>query len=123
VKLSKRSSSLVATAIAAAMLMTACGGDEEPGGEGGAEAASGGTFSIYIGEPENPLVPGNTSESEGSQVLEALWTGLVQYGDDSSVQYTGVAESIESDDATTWTKPPKRRAAREPGAGKGEKVR
>src|SRR5215208_3801623 len=102
VKLSKRKSALVATAIAAAMLMTACGGSDD-NGDGGT-AAEGGSFSIYIGEPENPLVPGNTSESEGSQVIEALWTGLVQYSnEDGSVQYTGVADSIESDDATTWT--------------------
>jgi oligopeptide transport system substrate-binding protein len=103
VKFSQRRSALVAAGISAAMLLSACGGSDEPSGDGAAEGAGGGTFSIYIGEPENPLVPGNTSESEGSQVLEALWTGLVQYGDDSSVQYTGVAESIESDDATTWT--------------------
>jgi oligopeptide transport system substrate-binding protein len=102
VKLSKRSSALVATALAGAMLMTACGGSDDESGDSGA-AASGGTFSVYIGDPENPLVPGNTSESEGSQVLEALWTGLVQYGSDNSVKYSGVAESIESDDATTWT--------------------
>ena len=103
-KLSKRSSALVAAGITAAMMLSACGGsDEEPSGDGGTEASSGGEFSIYIGEPENPLVPGNTNESEGSQVVEALWTGLVEYGDDSSVQYTGVAESIESEDATTWT--------------------
>jgi oligopeptide transport system substrate-binding protein len=104
VKLSKRSSALVATTIVGAMLMTACGGsDDESGGDDSA-AQSGGEFSIYVGEPENPLVPGNTSESEGSQVIEALWTGLVQYSnEDGSVQYTGVADSIESDDATTWT--------------------
>ena len=102
-KLSKRSSALVATAIAGAMLMTACGGSDDSGDESSA-ASSGGSYSIYIGEPENPLVPGNTSESEGSQVIEALWTGLVQYSnEDGSVQYTGVADSIESDDATTWT--------------------
>jgi len=104
VKLSKRSSSLVATAIAAAMLMTACGGsddDEGSGTEGG--ESSGGTYSIYIGEPENPLVPGNTTESEGHQVIGALWTGLVEYAADGAVEYTGVAESIESDDNTTWT--------------------
>src|SRR5687767_5711263 len=86
VKLSKRRSALVAAGIAAAMMLTACGGSDETSNEGGT-AASGGSFSIYVGEPENPLVPGNTSESEGSQVIEALWTGLVQYGDDSSVQY------------------------------------
>jgi peptide/nickel transport system substrate-binding protein/oligopeptide transport system substrate-binding protein len=102
VKLSKRSSSLVATAIAAAMLMTACGGSDE-GGEDGGTAAGGGTFSMYIGEPENPLVPGNTSESEGDQVVNSLWTGLVSYTADGEIEYSGVAESIESADNTTWT--------------------
>jgi oligopeptide transport system substrate-binding protein len=101
VKLSKRSSALVAAGITAAMMLSACGGSDEPSGETAAEG--GGEFSIYIGEPENPLIPGNTTESEGSQVVDALWTGLVQYGDDASVQYTGVAESIESEDATVWT--------------------
>src|SRR5919107_5542118 len=66
-------------------------------------AATGGTYSIYIGEPENPFVPGNTTESEGHQVISALWTGLVEYATDGAVEYTGVAESIESEDNTTWT--------------------
>jgi oligopeptide transport system substrate-binding protein len=101
VKLSKRSSSLVATAVAAAMLMTACGGSDEEADSGA--GAAGGSFSIYIGEPENPLVPGNTTESEGHQVISSLWTGLVEYATDGEVQYTGVAESIESEDNTNWT--------------------
>lgn len=87
--------------------MTACSG----GGGNGAEAsdspnattASGGTFSMYIGDPEKPLVPGNTNESEGGQVVDALFTGLVTYGKNSELTWDGVAESIESDDATTWT--------------------
>jgi ABC-type transport system substrate-binding protein len=103
VKLSKRSGALVAAGLAGAMVLSACGGsDEKSGGDTGA-AATGGTFSIYVGEPENPLVPGNTSETEGSQVVDSLWTGLVKYGDDGAVKYTGVADSIESDDQTTWT--------------------
>jgi len=102
VKLSKRSSSLVATAIAAALLMTACGGSDDEGGEGGT-ASDGGTFSLYTGEPQNPLVPGNTTESEGDQIVNSLWTGLVTYADSGEVEYNGVAESIESDDNTTWT--------------------
>jgi oligopeptide transport system substrate-binding protein len=101
VKLSKRSSSLAATVIAAALLMTACGGGDE--GSGGATAEGGGTFSMYIGEPENPLIPGNTTESEGDQVVNSLWTGLVGYAKDGAVEYNGVAESIESDDNTNWT--------------------
>jgi ABC-type transport system substrate-binding protein len=99
--LSKRSSALVASGIAAAMTLTACGSSDETN-EGGTDA-SGGSFSIYIGDPENPLVPGNTTESEGHQVISSLWTGLVQYSTDGEVEYTGVAESIESEDNTTWT--------------------
>ena len=34
--------------------------------------ATGGTFSLYIGEPENPLIPSNTSETEGGQVVDAI---------------------------------------------------
>jgi oligopeptide transport system substrate-binding protein len=103
VKLSKRSSSLVATAIAAALVMTACGGSDDEGSEGESGAA-GGTYSIALySDPENPLVPSNTSESEGAQVLEALWTGLIQYAADGAVEYTGIAESIESEDSQTWT--------------------
>lgn len=102
-KLSKRSSSLVATAIAAALVMTACGGSDDEGSEGESGAA-GGTYSIALySDPENPLVPSNTSESEGAQVLEALWTGLIQYAADGAVEYTGIAESIESEDSQTWT--------------------
>ena len=100
-KLTKRKTALVATAIAGAMLMTACGGSDNGGG--GGSASDGGSYSIYIGEPENPLIPGNTTESEGNQVIYALWTGLVQYDDQGKVEYSGVADSIESDDATTWT--------------------
>jgi ABC-type transport system substrate-binding protein len=103
VKLSKRSGALIAAGLAGTMVLSACGGSEDNSGGDTGTDASGGTYSIYIGEPENPLVPGNTTESEGAQVVEALWTGLVAYDEDGAVQYTGVAESIESDDNTTWT--------------------
>jgi oligopeptide transport system substrate-binding protein len=104
VKLSKRSGALIAGGMTAAMVLSACGSEEEGGGGDGTGAeATGGTYSIYIGEPENPLIPGNTTESEGHQVISSLWTGLVEYSTDGQVEYTGVAESIESDDNTTWT--------------------
>jgi peptide/nickel transport system substrate-binding protein/oligopeptide transport system substrate-binding protein len=98
--LSKRSSSLVATAVAAALLMTACGSDEG-GDEGG--ASEGGTFSLQIAEPQNPLVPGNTTEQSGDRVVNALWTGLAKFDEDNNLEYTGVAESMESEDNVVWT--------------------
>ena len=103
-RLGKRSAALIGAGIAGAMVLSACGSEEpaEEGTEGG-EAATGGTASIHINEPENPLVPGNTTESEGSQVVKSLWTGLVNYAENGEVEYTGVAEEITSEDNTTWT--------------------
>jgi ABC-type oligopeptide transport system substrate-binding subunit len=103
--LGKRSAALIGAGIAGAMVLSACGGEEasdEPG-TGSEEAASGGTYTLAVNNPENPLVPGNTTESEGAQITKALWTGLVEYAEDGEVEYTGVAESIESEDNTNWT--------------------
>ncbi|MGY1710120.1 ABC transporter substrate-binding protein [Geodermatophilus sp. SYSU D00758] len=88
---------LVATVAAGLLLLSACGG-ADPAGPVPPEAVS-----IAIGEPVRPLVPGDTVEEYGSQVVGSLWTGLVEYGADGAVGYTGVAESVDSPDNTTWT--------------------
>jgi ABC-type transport system substrate-binding protein len=103
VKLNKRNSALVATALAGAMLLSACGGGSDDDSSGSGSGDGGGTFTAYIGEPKSPLVPGNTTESEGAKVIAALWTGLVGYSPEGEVEYTGVAESIESEDNQNWT--------------------
>jgi oligopeptide transport system substrate-binding protein len=103
VKLNKRPGAL-AMALAGAMLLSACGGGDDNGSGDSASSSGGGEFSIYIGDPENPLIPGNTTETEGGQVVDTLWTGLVTYDPDTSeATFDGVAESIESEDQTTWT--------------------
>jgi len=106
VQLNSRRVRFAAPLLALALGAAACGGsDGGTGTEGGGdEGASGGTFSLYIGEPENPLIPGNTSETEGGQVLDALFTGLITYNPETAeAQFDGVAESIESEDNTNWT--------------------
>jgi oligopeptide transport system substrate-binding protein len=104
VKLGKRNAALIGAGIAGAMVLSACGGsDDGDGGNEGGEAATGGSYSLAVNNPENPLVPGNTTESEGAQVIKALWTGLIEYAEDGEAQYTGIAESIESEDNVTWT--------------------
>ena len=101
---SKRSAALIATGLSGALVLSACGGGDSGSGGGGGGGEGGGTFSVALySDPENPLVPGNTTESEGAQVIESLWTGLVEYAPDGAVEYTGVAESIESEDNTNWT--------------------
>ena len=100
---------LSAALLTLALGAAACGGggdegETEGGGGASSEGAVGGDFSTYIGEPENPLIPTNTSETEGGQVVDALFTGLVEYSPDTTeMQMTGVAESIESEDSKTWT--------------------
>jgi len=113
VQFSTRRARLVTPLLALALGAAACGGggsSDTPAASGSssagapAEGAPGGIFSVYIGEPENGLVPGNTSESEGAQVVDALWTGLVTYDvETSELQYNGVAESITGADPSNWT--------------------
>ena len=104
-RLGKRSAALIGAGIAGAMVLSACGGssDDEGSGSTEGEGAAGGTYTMAVNNPENPLVPGNTTESEGAQIVKAIWTGLVQYAADGAVEYTGVADTIESDDNTHWT--------------------
>jgi ABC-type transport system substrate-binding protein len=106
VKLSKRRSAFVAAGLSGALLLSACGGGgDDDSGSGGGEGggATGGTFSVYTSEPENPLVPGDTTEQNGDRIVNALWTGLVKFTEEGEVDYSGVAESIESEDNQTWT--------------------
>lgn len=63
-----------------------------------------GMFSVYLGEPQRPLVPGNTTETEGSKIIEAVWTPLVTFDVQSkAVTYDGAAASVTSDDNVRWT--------------------
>ena len=63
-----------------------------------------GMFSVYLGEPQRPLVPGNTTETEGGKVIGAVWTPLVTFDEDTrTVTYDGAAESVTSTDNIRWT--------------------
>jgi oligopeptide transport system substrate-binding protein len=86
-------------------LAAACGGDEgeaDGGGGGEPEGPTGGSISMSICEPQF-LQPGNSQETCGSQVLQTLFTPLVEFDPDTAEPYNVMAESIESDDLTNWT--------------------
>lgn len=61
----------------------------------GGGAASGENYvTVRGGEPQNPLVPGNTTESGGGDIVEVLFSGLVYY-DAKGEAHNEVAESID----------------------------
>lgn len=87
-------------AVAAALVLSGCSSDN--GGNNGGGSASTGVVNVAWGEPENPLIPANTNEVNGGQVLNNMFAGLVYYKADGSWDYDA-AESIKSDDYINWT--------------------
>ncbi|WP_277208973.1 peptide ABC transporter substrate-binding protein [Isoptericola croceus] len=100
----RRLAGIGAFTLASALLLTACGDSGSDDGDTTAEGDGAGTGIVTVssGEPENPLVPGMTSEVYGGLVVKNIYSGLVYYDADGAV-HNEVAESIESDDNVTWT--------------------
>ncbi len=53
--------------------------------------------------PENPLIPGNTSEVCGGNVIDTFASKLVHYNAETAAPEMDIAESIESTDNQTFT--------------------
>ncbi|MFE9598999.1 ABC transporter substrate-binding protein [Streptomyces hokutonensis] len=96
-----KSAKWVAIAAVVALGATACGGGGDDNSSGGGSKGNG-VVSVEIGEPQNSLVPSNTYETEGGQVINALFTGLTKLDADNKV-VNAMAESIESKDNKVWT--------------------
>jgi oligopeptide transport system substrate-binding protein len=92
-----RITALVAAVAIASLALAGC---STGGGTGG--AASTGVVTVAWAEPENPLIPANTNEVNGGQILNNMFAALVYYKADGSWDYDA-AESIKSDDNKTWT--------------------
>ncbi len=101
--ISRRSLMFGSVAGAAAVTLSACGGDSGSGGSGGGAGGSGDGVIFANGtEPENPLIPTNTSEVGGGRVISNIFAGLMYYTAEGEVK-EDIAESVESDDKQTWT--------------------
>lgn len=96
---------LAGTALLAigAMALAGCaaGGNPEPEGDtpSGDPTA---VISVNNTEPQNPLIPTNTNEVGGGLVIQSMFAGLVYYDAEGAV-HNDVAESIETEDAQTYT--------------------
>ncbi len=93
----RRFAALAALPVVTSLGLVACG----QGGDDASESNPTAIVSIEIAEPQH-LIPTNTNETSGSQVLAALFTPLVSY-DEANKPVEDAAESISSTDNTAWT--------------------
>ncbi len=90
----------VFTTVLAAGLLAACGGDDDGDNEGG---SAGGEIVVRGCNPENPLVPGNTAETCGGDVLDVTTAKLIYYDTEDAAPQMDIAESIETEDNQNFT--------------------
>ncbi len=88
-------------ALPAAVIVGVSGCDTA--GDTATSGSSGGAVTVGIAEPEH-LVPSDTVESNGTQVITALWAPLVRFDDKGKPDTSdGQAQSITSSDNKVWT--------------------
>lgn len=101
-----KSAKWVAGAAIIALAATACGGGDSDADKGkdGAKGAvnADGIFSVEVGEPQNPLQPANTMESNGSIVTDSIFSQLVDYDPSGKLEMIN-AESVDTKDSKLWT--------------------
>jgi ABC-type oligopeptide transport system substrate-binding subunit len=90
---------LLAVTAAVTLLASACGGGDGGGDE---PAESGGVLRIYSSEPAH-LVPTAGNDQPAILVIRQLYSGLVDYDNETGAPVNDIAESIESADNVTWT--------------------
>ncbi|RZS65753.1 oligopeptide transport system substrate-binding protein [Agromyces ramosus] len=90
----------IALAAAGALTLSGCtSGDASPSAGAGDSSA---VITTNGNEPQNPLIPTNTNEVGGAKILNSIFAGLVYY-DAEGNPVNDLAESIETDDAQTYT--------------------
>jgi oligopeptide transport system substrate-binding protein len=97
---SKRATVLAAIATASLVAAGCSGGDDDTGDP---DATANASVTINGTQPEVGLVPGNTSETGGGNILDHLWTGLITYPPGGGEPENAVAESIETPDSQNYT--------------------
>ena len=87
--------------LATAMILTGCG-PSAPTPKASNSASSTAVITTNGSEPQNPLIPTNTNEVGGGKILDAMFAGLVYY-DEKGAPHNDAAESITTNDNTTYT--------------------
>ncbi|MFZ1115651.1 MAG: ABC transporter substrate-binding protein [Propionibacteriaceae bacterium] len=86
------------------LVASACGGGGSEPQPGTSQAgAQGGEIAIRSCTPQNPLIPANTNEVCGGNLLDAIDAKLVHYNADTAAPELDIAQSIETKDNQTFT--------------------
>ncbi len=94
----------VAALSAVALLAAGCGsGDSDDTATSAAGAKTGGEITVRGCNPQNPLVPSNTTETCGGNVIDAVFAKLVHYDAETAKPTNDIAESIETTDNQNFT--------------------
>ena len=99
-----RTVAMVAGISSVALLAAACGGgnsSDDPSSS--AAGKTGGAVTVRGCNPQNPLVPGNTNETCGGNVLDAISAKLVHYNPETAAPENDIADKIESPDNQNFT--------------------
>ncbi|SDI47913.1 oligopeptide transport system substrate-binding protein [Actinokineospora alba] len=95
---------IAASVMPLALVVASCGGGaNNDSGTGSGDSNPDGKLSAFATEPENPLVPGNTTESGGSKVIRALFTGLTEYDAVTGASKNAHAQEIKTTDSKVFT--------------------
>ena len=92
---------LGATAIALAGCSSNGGGNGSGSGNGGGSSDSSGIVTTNGSEPQNPLIPSNSTETGGGKIINSIFEGLRSYDADGK-PVNEVAKSITTDDSKTF---------------------
>jgi oligopeptide transport system substrate-binding protein len=100
-RVSRRAGAVAITAVVA-LIAAGCSSDGDKGGDTSSGTANG-SIVIFGGQPENGLVPANTTETNGGMIVDYLWTGLVRYPNDGGAAVNALADSITTTDSKVYT--------------------
>ena len=85
--------------LAMAVALSSCGGGDggssDEQGSGDPNKTKDAVITVFGSEPERPLVPGDTNETGGGKIVDALFTGLMDYDPVSGEPREAMAESFE----------------------------
>jgi len=99
-----RTVTMVAGVSAVTLLAAACGGGSGSDDTSSSAAGkTGGSVTVRGCNPQNPLIPSNTTETCGGNVLDAITAKLVHYNPENAAPENDIADKIETSDNQNFT--------------------